>query len=75
MDVSNVGATSGYQYEPKTTGALQEEVKNTPNSEKRDLGVIVEISKDSPEAQRISETIRQRREGQQRGKAMLPCTG
>jgi hypothetical protein len=30
--------------------------------------VIVEISKDSPEAQRISETIQQRIEGQQRGK-------
>lgn len=68
MDVSNVGAASGYQYEPKTASTLQETVKNTPDSEKRDLGVIVEISKDSPEAQRISETIRQRIEGQQRGK-------
>ncbi len=68
MDVSNVGAASGYQYEPKTASALQEEVKNTPDSEKKNLGVIVEISKDSPEAQRISETIRQRIEGQQRGK-------
>ena len=37
MDVSNVGAASGYQYEPKTTGALQEEVKNTPDAEKRDF--------------------------------------
>lgn len=27
---------------------LQEEVRNTPDSEKKDLGVIVEISKDSP---------------------------
>ena len=69
MDVSNVGATSAYQYEPKITSALQEEVKNTPDSEKKDLGVIVEISKDSPEAQRISETIKQRIEGQQRGKS------
>lgn len=68
MDVSNVGATSAYQYESKTASALQEEVKNTPDSEKKNLGVIVEISKDSPEAQRISETIRQRIEGQQRGK-------
>lgn len=68
MDVSNVGATSGYQYEPKTASVLQEEVKNTLDSEKKNLGVIVEISKDLPEAQRISETIRQRIEGQQRGK-------
>lgn len=68
MDVSNVGTTSGYQYEPKTASALQEEVKNTPDSEKKNLGVIVEISKGSPETQRISETIRQRIEGQQRGK-------
>lgn len=35
---------------------------------KKDLCVIVEISKDLPEAQRISETIRQIIEGQQRGK-------
>lgn len=69
MYISNVGATSAYQYEPKTTSALQEEVKNTPDSEKKDLGVIVEISKESPEAQRISETIKQRIEGQQRGKS------
>jgi hypothetical protein len=68
MDVSSVGAANGYQYEPKTASALQEEVKNTPDSEKKNLGVIVEISKDSPEAQRISETIQQRIEGQQRGK-------
>ncbi|MDE6433050.1 MAG: hypothetical protein K2L07_02335 [Lachnospiraceae bacterium] len=69
MDVSNVGAANGYQYNPKTTGDLQEEVKNTPDSEKRDLGVIVEISKDSPEAQKISELIKQRIDGQQRGKS------
>ena len=68
MDVSNVGAARGHQYEPKTASALQEEVKNTPDSERKDLGVIVEISKDSPEAQRISETVRQRIKGQQRGK-------
>lgn len=71
MDVSHVGATSGYQYEAKTASTLQETVKNTPDSEKKDLGVIVEISKDLPEAQRISETIRQRIEGQQRGKSNL----
>jgi hypothetical protein len=68
MDISSVGAANGYQYEPKTASALQEEVKNTPDSEKKNLGVIVEISKDSPEAQRISETIQQRIDGQQRGK-------
>lgn len=68
MDISNVGAASGYQYQPKTTSNLQEEVRNTPDSETKDLGVIVEISKDSPEAQKISEVIKQRIDGQQRGK-------
>lgn len=47
---------------------MQEEVRNTPDSETKDLGVIVEISKDSPEAQKISEVIKQRIDGQQRGK-------
>lgn len=71
MDISNIGAAGDYQYKPtaQTNSTLQEEVRNTPDSEKKDLGVIVEISKDSPEAQRISETIRQRIEGQQRGKS------
>ena len=68
MDVSNVGATSGYQYKPKTTSDLQEEVRNTPDSEKKDLGVIVEISKDSPEAQKLSEAIQQRIQNGERGK-------
>ncbi|MBD5549275.1 MAG: hypothetical protein HDQ97_18130 [Lachnospiraceae bacterium] len=68
MDVSNVGAASGYQYQPKTTNDLKEEIRNTPDSEQKDLGVIVEISKDSPEARKISELIRQRIDGQQRGK-------
>ncbi|MCM1049567.1 MAG: hypothetical protein NC433_14215 [Clostridiales bacterium] len=36
---------------------MQEEIKNTPDSEIKDLGVIVEISKDTSEAQRISETV------------------
>lgn len=59
MDISNIGAAGDYQYKPtaQTNSTLQEEVRNTPDSEKKDLGVIVEISKDSPEAQRISETI------------------
>ena len=60
MDISSVGSASGYQYQQKTTSDLQEEVKNTPDSEKKDLGVIVEISKDSPEVQRLSETVQQR---------------
>ena len=68
MDILNVGAASNYQYQPKTTSNLQEEVRNTPDSETKDLGVIVEISKDSPEAQKISEVIKQRIDGQQRGK-------
>ena len=38
MDVLNVGAAGGYQYQPKTANDLKEEVKNTPDSEKRDLG-------------------------------------
>ncbi len=60
MDVSNVGAASGYQYQLKTANDLKEEVRNTPDSEIKDLGVIVEISKDTPEAQRLSEAVQQR---------------
>lgn len=47
---------------------LQEEVRNTPDSEKKDLGVIVEISKDSPESQRLSEAVQQRIQNGKRGK-------
>ncbi len=72
MDVSNVGAASGYQYQPKTANDLKEEVRNTPDSEKKDLGVIVEISKDSPETRKISNQIKQRIDGQQRGKGSQP---
>lgn len=35
MDVSNVGAAGGYQYQPKTANDLKEEVRNTPDSEKK----------------------------------------
>lgn len=62
MDVSNVGATGGYQYQPKTANDLKEEVRNTPDSEKKDLGVIVEISRDLPEA------VQQRIQNGERGK-------
>lgn len=72
MDVSSVGAVSGYQYQLKTANDLKEEVRNTPDSEKKDLGVIVEISKDAPEARKISELIKQRIDGQQRGKGSAP---
>lgn len=72
MDVSSVGAASGYQYQPKTANDLKEEVRNTPDSEKKDLGVIVEISKDAPEARKISELIKQRIDGKQRGKGSAP---
>lgn len=68
MDVSNVGAVGGYPYQAKTAKDLKEEVRNTPDSEKKDLGVIVEISKDAPEAQRLSETVRQRIQNGERGK-------
>lgn len=68
MDISNVGAESGYQYQSKTTSNLQEEVKNIPNSEIKDLGVIVDISKDFPEAQKLSETVQQRIQNGERGK-------
>ena len=68
MDVSNVGAAGGYQYQPKTKKDLKEEVRNTPDSEKKDLGVIVEISKDAPEAQRLSEAVQQRIQSGERGK-------
>lgn len=68
MDVSNIGITSGYQYKPKTASDLQEEVRNTPDSEKKDLGVIVEISKNAPEAQRLSEMVQQRIQNGERGR-------
>lgn len=62
MDISNVGAANGYQYQPKTANDLKEEVRNTPDSEKRNLGVVVEISKDLPEA------VQQRIQNGERGK-------
>lgn len=62
MDVSNVGAAGGYQYQPKTANDLKEEVRNTPDSEKKHLGVVVEISKDLPEA------IQQRIQNGERGR-------
>lgn len=68
MGISNVGAAGSYQYQPKTANDLKEEVRNTPDSEKKDLGVIVEISKDSPEAQRLSEAVQQRIQNGERGK-------
>lgn len=68
MDVSNVGAVGGYPYQPKTAKDLKEKVRNTPDSEKKDLGVIVEISKDAPEAQRLSEKVQQRIQNGERGK-------
>lgn len=68
MDISNVGAASSYQYQSKTTSDMQEDIKNTPDSEIKDLGVLVEISKDTPEAQRISETVQQRIQNGERGK-------
>ncbi len=37
MDVSNVGAASGYQYQPKTANDLKEEVRNTPDSEIKEI--------------------------------------
>jgi hypothetical protein len=57
MDISSVGANSSNQYETKNVGAAQENVKSTSDSEKKDLGVIVELSKDSPEAKRLSEIV------------------
>lgn len=68
MDVVNVGAANGYQYQPKTANDLKEEVRNTPDSEIKDLGVIVEISKDTPEAQKLSEAVQQRIQNGERGK-------
>jgi len=68
MDVSSVGVAGGYQYQPKTENDLKEEVRNTPDSEIKDLGVNVEISKDAPEAQRLSEAVWQRIQNGERGK-------
>lgn len=62
MDVSSVGAAGGYQYQPKAENDLKEKVRNTSDSEKKNLGVTVEISKDLPEA------VRQRIQNGERGK-------
>lgn len=62
MDVLSAGAAGGYQYQPKTENDLKEKVRNTPDSEKKNLGVTVEISKDLPEA------VRQRIQNGERGK-------
>ncbi len=37
MDVPNVGAASGYQYQPKTANDLKEEVRNTSDSEIKEV--------------------------------------
>lgn len=65
MDISSVGVNSGVVYENKTAEkkAAEEKVKSTPDSEKKDLGVIVEISKDSEEAAKMSVIVNQRNRG------------
>lgn len=62
MDVSSVAAAGGYQYQPKTENDLKEKVRNTPDSEKKNLGVTVEISKD------LQEAVQQRIQNGERGK-------
>ncbi len=50
MDVGSVSNGNGLQYEPKTASEKKDKEKlaNSPN--KKELGVIVEISKESEEA-------------------------
>lgn len=54
----------------KKTEPVQEKVKSTPKEDKKDLGVIVEISNDTPEAKRLAEKIQQRIQSGEHGKSV-----
>ena len=60
MDVTNVTGSNGMQYEVKTASAKKdkEKLENDPN--RKDLGVIVEISKESEKALKMSQVINER---------------
>ncbi len=64
MDVTNVASSSGYLYDSMTAAEKKEKVEHDPD--KRELGVIVEISKDSREALKMSEIVKNRTQGQSR---------
>lgn len=67
MGILSVGANSSTQYAQKVE-PMQEQVKSTPKADAKELGVIVEISKDIPEAKRLSEKIQQRIQNGELGK-------
>lgn len=68
MDVTNVIGSNGMQYEVKTASAKKdkEKLENDPN--RKDLGVIVEISKESEKALKMSRVIEERVHTHARGK-------
>lgn len=68
MDVTNVTGSNGMQYEFKTASAKKdkEKLENDPN--RKDLGVIVEISKESEKALKMSQVIDERVHTHTRGK-------
>lgn len=69
MDILSVGTNNSVQYTQKAE-PVQEKVKLTPKEDTKDLGVIVEISNDTPEAKRLAEKIQQRIQSGERGKSV-----
>lgn len=69
MDISSVGTNNSVQHTQKIE-PVQEKVKSTPKEDTKDLGVIVEISNDTPEAKRLAEKIQQRIQSGERGKSV-----
>lgn len=61
MDISSVTNSMGIQYEAKNATSKKEGLATDPNN--RDLGVIVEISKDSQEANKLANVIKERTQG------------
>lgn len=67
MDISSVGTNNNVQYAQKVE-PVQQQIKSTPKEDVKGLGVIVEISNDTPEAKRLAEKIGQRIQSGERGK-------
>lgn len=60
MDISNVGANSGASYVAKEQEIknVQEKVESTPASDRKSLGVLVEISSEGEQAAKMSVTMK-----------------
>lgn len=60
MDISNVGANSGASYVAKEQEIknVQEKVESTPASDRKRLGVLVEISSEGEQVAKMSETMK-----------------